>query len=166
MFVKCIKRVYGVLDKICEPIACVCLFFVIVLTFVNAVLRYVFSVPIGWAEEISTLLYTFMVFFGLSGTLKDGSAVGVDIVVSLLPKKARKVIDVISTLLSLCLWVVLVYLGARLALQTRATATPYLQIPYRYIYWFVPVSGFFCVVQLIYRLIHILDNSAYQSTNK
>lgn len=166
MFVKCIKKIYGVLDKICEPIACLCLFCVIVLTFVNAVLRYAFSVPLGWAEEISTLLYTFMVFFGLSGTLKNGTAVGVDIVVSLLPKKARRVVDVFSTVLSLCLWIVLVYLGARLALQTKATATPYLLIPYRYIYWFVPVSGFFCVVQLIYRLIHVLDGSAYESANK
>lgn len=162
MFVKCIKKIYSVLDKICEPIACFCLAFVIILTFGNALLRYVFSKPLGWAEEMSTLAYTFMVFFGLSGTLKTGSAVGVDIVVSLLPQKTRRVIDVFSTILSLVLWIVLVYLGAKLALQTKATATPYLRIPYKYIYWFVPVSGFFCVVQLIYRLISLINGTAYQ----
>ena len=114
-----IRKIYSILDKICEPIAIACLIGVILLTFVNAVLRYVFSLPIGWAEEVSVLLYTFMVFFGLSGTLKTGSAVGVDIVVSLLPQKARKVIDVISTIFSIVLWCILVYLGAKLALQTK-----------------------------------------------
>lgn len=162
MLLKGIKKIYNVLDKICEPIACACLVVVIVLTFINAILRYVFSIPLGWAEEISTLMYTFMVFFGLSGTLKTGSAVGVDIVVSLLPQKGRKIVDVIATVISLVVWLILVYLGARLALQTKGTATPYLLIPYRYIYWFMPISGFFCVIQLIYRLVHILDNSVYQ----
>lgn len=156
-----IKKIYSVLDKICEPIAIICLVGVILLTFVNAVLRYVFAMPIGWAEEVSILMYTFMVFFGLSGTLKTGSAVGVDIVVSLMPQKARKAIDIASTIFSIALWVALVYLGARLALQTKGTATPYLQIPYKYIYWYVPISGFFCVVQLIYRLTQILNGQAY-----
>ena len=135
MLLNGIKKIYNVLDKICEPIACACLVVVIVLTFINAILRYVFSIPLGWAEEI---------------------------VVCLLPQKGRKIVDVIATVINLVVWLILVYLGARLALQTKGTATPYLLSPYRYIYWFVPISGFFCVIQLIYRLVHILDNSVYQ----
>lgn len=161
MFKKCCKSVYAVLDKICEPIAVFCLGAVVVLTFGNAVLRYVFSAPLGWAEEISALLYTFMVFFGLSGTHKTGSAVGVDIIVSLLPQKGRKVFDIFSTTLTMILWVVMIILGAKLALITKSSATPYLLIPYHIIYWFIPISGFFNVVQLIYRLTTILNNTAY-----
>ena len=157
------KKIYNVLDKICEPIACFCLAFVVVLTFVNAVMRYAFDAPLGWIEEVSALLYTFMVYFGLSGTHKKNSAVGVDIVVSLLPPKGRRVMDTISVILTLVMWVVLVYLGCRLAYSTRASFTSYLRIPYHYIYWFFPVSGFFCIVQLLHRLVEIFNGDAYRT---
>lgn len=51
MLLNGIKKIYNVLDKICEPIACVCLVVVIVLTFINAILRYVFSIPLGGLEK-------------------------------------------------------------------------------------------------------------------
>ena len=156
------KKIYNVLDKICEPIACTCLAAVIVITFVNVVLRYFFSKPLGFIEEISTMLYTFTVFFGLSVTHKKDSAVSVDIVVSLMPKRFRRTMDVISTFLTLAVWVVLVYLGVMLAYSTKSTTTPYLHIPYHYIYWFFPISGFFCVVQLIRRIYLIVTGQIYQ----
>lgn len=157
------KKIYHVLNKICEPIACLCLALVIILTFVNALMRYLFDAPIGWAEEISVLLYTFLVFFGLSGTHKRNSAVGVDIIVSLLPPKGRKVMDTISVVLTLLMWIVLVYLGCQLAYSTKSSYTSYLRIPYHYIYWFFPISGFFCIVQLIHRLVEIFTGAAYQT---
>ena len=155
-----IKKIYKVLDKICEPIACTCLAAVVVLTFANVILRYVFSEPIGWTEEVSALLYTFMVFFGLSVTHKQGSAVGVDIIVSLMPAGARKVMDFASTVLTLILWIILVVLGYMLASSATSTFTPYLRFPYKVIYWFYPISGFFCVVQLIFRLTQIIQGKA------
>lgn len=157
------KKIYNILDKICEPIACFCLALVILLTFINAILRYIFDSPLGWIEEISALLYTFLVFFGLSVTHKKNSAVGVDIVVSLLPPKGRKVMDAISVTLTLLMWIVLVVLGCRLACSTRSSYTSYLRIPYRYIYWFFPISGFFCIVQLIHRLAEIFSGKTYQT---
>ena len=157
-----LKKIYNVLDKICEPIACLCLAVVIVITFVNAILRYAFDSPLGWIEEISVLLYTFMVFFGLSVTHKKNSAVGVDIIVSLLPPKGRRVMDTISVVLTLAIWGVLVVLGCRLAYSTKSSYTSYLRIPYHYIYWFFPISGFFCIVQLIHRLTEIFSGKAYQ----
>lgn len=158
-----LKKIYNVLDKICEPIACLCLALVIILTFCNAVMRYTLDAPIGWTEEISALLYTFMVFFGLSGTHKRNSSVGVDIVVSLLPPKGRRVMDTISVTLTLLLWIVLVYLGCQLAYSTKSSYTSYLRIPYHYIYWFFPISGFFCVVQLLHRLVEIFSGTAYRT---
>lgn len=100
-------------------------------------------------------------FFELSVTHKRNSAVGVDIVVAHLPEKARKVMDIISTVLTLGIWLVLVYLGAKLAITTTSTCTTYLRIPYHYIYWFFPISGFFCVVQLIRRLVLIIRGEEY-----
>lgn len=155
------KKIYCVLDKICEPISCFCLAAVVIVTFLNVLLRYLFSAPLGYIEEVSYLLYTFMVFFELSVTHKRNSAVGVDIVVAHLPEKARKAMDIISTVLTLGIWLVLVYLGAKLAITTTSTCTTYLRIPYHYIYWFFPISGFFCVVQLIRRLVLIIRGEEY-----
>ena len=156
-----LKKIYNVLDKICEPISCACLAGVIIITFVNVILRYCFSSPLGFIEEISVLLYTFLVFFELSVTHKRNSAVSVDIVVALMPEKFRRVMDTVSTILTLAVWVVLVYLGVKLAYGITTTYTSYLRIPYHYIYWFFPLSGFFCIIQLIRRLVLIFTGQEY-----
>ena len=155
------KKIYNVLDRICEPISCICLAGVIIITFINVILRYIFSAPLGYIEEVSALLYTFLVFFELSVTHKRNSAVGVDIVVAHLPEKARRVMDSISTILTLAVWILLVILGVKLAVSTTTTYTNYLRIPYHYIYWFFPISGFVCVVQLIRRLVLIVMGKDY-----
>lgn len=155
------KKLYSVLDKICEPISCACLAGVILITIGNVILRYCFESPLGYIEEVSSLLYTFLVFFELSVTHKRNSAVGVDIIVSLMPKKARRVMDIIQVILTLAAWIVLVYLGVLLAAKTTTTFTSYLRIPYHYIYWFFPISGFFCVVQLIHRLVVLFSGQPY-----
>lgn len=147
------KKVYKVLDSICVPVASTLLLVIVVLTFVNVILRFFFSAPIAWAEEISGLLYTFMIYIGLSETHKQDTAVSVDVLTSILPEKIRRVLNVGRTLFCMVTWSVLIVLGVQLVLATTTSDTAYLHIPYRYVYMIIPISGFFCMVQLIHRLI-------------
>jgi len=152
------KKIYNVLSRICEPIACTCFALVVLVTFANVIFRYVFDNPLPWIEEFSYILYTYMVFFGLSLTHKRGSAVGVDIVVSLMPPKGQRIMNIISHILTIIIWIVLIVLGVKLATSksTAFSVTPYLRMPYKYLYWFFPISGFFCEVELINRLVKLL----------
>ena len=149
---KFLSKLYKGITKITEPIPSVFLAILVAITFANVVLRYCFNAPLPWAEEVEALLYTFIVFFGLSITHRLGSAVSVDIITTHFSAKLRRVVALVSTTLTLFLWVVVTYLGAKLALRTQNSYTSYLLIPYRYIYWFIPISGALDIIQLTHRL--------------
>lgn len=156
------KKIYKVLDNICAPVASVLLLAIVALTFVNVILRFCFSAPIAWAEEISGLMYTFMVYIGLSETHKLDTAVSVDVFTGILPVGIRKAMDFVRTLFCIGTWCVLIVLGIQLVMVTTTSDTAYLHIPYRYVYVIIPVSGFFCIVQLLHRLFLQITGKAYE----
>lgn len=158
---KILSKIYRAITKCSEPIPVICLAFLVILTFGNVVLRYCFNAPLPWAEEMEALLYTFMVFFGLSITHRVGSTVGVDILTTHFSPRVRRIVAFLSTCLTLVLWISVTYLGAILAMKTTNSYTSYLLIPYHYIYWFVPISGFLDIVQLVHKLYLICSGRDY-----
>jgi C4-dicarboxylate transporter, DctQ subunit len=55
----------------------------------QVVMRYFFSAPIFWAEEISVQLLVFVTLFGLSLLVQAGQLVSIDFLPSALPLRAR-----------------------------------------------------------------------------
>ena len=62
------------------------------LTFVNVVMRYVFSSGLTWAMETTEFLFAWLILFGMSYGVKVGSHIGVDALVRLFPDKVQRVI--------------------------------------------------------------------------
>jgi TRAP-type C4-dicarboxylate transport system permease small subunit len=71
------------------------------LIFLNVVLRYWFNSGVFFTEELSELLFVWMVFLGALIVLKEGAHIGVDLVISRLNPPARKAAALISNLLML-----------------------------------------------------------------
>lgn len=55
----------------------------------QVVMRYFFSAPIFWAEEISVQLLVFVTLFGLSLLVQSGQLVSIDFLPASLPERAR-----------------------------------------------------------------------------
>lgn len=81
------------------------------LTFIQVVLRYGFNGGFSWAFELTTVFFAIMIFIGISYGVREGSHIGVDALVRLLPSKSRRVVSIIAVLICL-LYVVLVMVGA------------------------------------------------------
>jgi C4-dicarboxylate transporter DctQ subunit len=71
------------------------------LTFSQVVLRYVFNSGWGWALEATTYMFGWLVMVGISYGIKVGFHIGVDAVVNLMPRRGRRIVGVITTLLCL-----------------------------------------------------------------
>lgn len=67
----------------------------------EVIMRYVFSSPTTWINEISTNLVIWGVFLGLSLALRDDHHVSVDIVYSVLPAPIRKLIDYFANIVGI-----------------------------------------------------------------
>ncbi|NBJ71612.1 MULTISPECIES: TRAP transporter small permease [Clostridia] len=62
----------------------------VLLVFLNAVMRYLFHSGITWSEELSRYSFVWLVFLGAVVAFKEGSHIIVDLVVSKLPEKIQK----------------------------------------------------------------------------
>jgi len=71
------------------------------INFANIIGRYVFSVSLYWAEEAMLFLMIGCVFLGASESAWLGRHIRMDVVVSLLPPRARKVFDVLADLVTI-----------------------------------------------------------------
>ncbi|WP_334190260.1 TRAP transporter small permease [Noviherbaspirillum sp.] len=80
----------------------------VVLVFGNVVLRYGFNSGIAWAEEVSRLMFVWLIFLGAILALRQHAHLGVEMVQAKLPVRARRACAIVSHLLMLYgLWLFL-----------------------------------------------------------
>lgn len=102
------KRLIFRLEKTVEGLMALALAVMAVCVFGNVVLRYVFNTGIAAAEEISRLMFVWLIFLGAILALRRNAHLGVELVQARLPQTARKACAVLSHLLMLYgLWLFL-----------------------------------------------------------
>ena len=71
------------------------------LTFVQVVMRYVFNSGFTWAVELTSVMFAFMIFIGISYGVRVSAHIGVDALVKLLPPGLRRATSILAVLLCL-----------------------------------------------------------------
>ena len=85
-----------VVDEIEETAIAVILGLMLLITFVNVVLRYGFNTGLIWGLEMTSFLFAWLVLLGVSYAVKVTANLGVDAVINLLPRGARRVLALIA----------------------------------------------------------------------
>lgn len=83
----------------------------VMVTFVNVVLRYVFNSSLIWGLEVTLILFAWLVIFGVSYAIKVTAHLGVDAVTNLLPPAPRRALALVAAALSI-LYAVFLMKGA------------------------------------------------------
>ncbi|HVA16022.1 MAG TPA: TRAP transporter small permease [Stellaceae bacterium] len=73
----------------------------VLVNFANIVGRYFFSVSITWAEEVMLFLMVGCVFTGCCAVAWEGRQIRMDVIVGMMPERARKFFALLSELLLL-----------------------------------------------------------------
>lgn len=129
-------------------LAGICLIILVSITFMGVIMRYFFSNPFVWQEEIQLWLFLWIAFFGGSAAFREKSHVEIDVIVELLPKKVQKVVQILIYALVVIVLGYLCRKGMMMVDQFIATnkSTFVLSIPSSLIYSVVPVG---CVLMII-----------------
>ena len=77
----------------------------------QVILRYVFSRPLFWAEEISVQLLVFITLFGLSLLLKSQQMIAIDMIIGALPARLKSKVQMALQVVSLAVIVFFAYQG-------------------------------------------------------
>jgi C4-dicarboxylate transporter DctQ subunit len=128
---------------------------IVVLNMINIVLRYFFRTPLSWAEEAMLYLMILGVYVGAVSVAWQQAHIRIDAVLDLAPPARRKVLQVISTLVTAAVLAPVVLASFRVAsllfeFDQRSDA---LQLPIWIAQSVVPISLLFIVLMSLMRLV-------------
>lgn len=144
-------------------ITCVTLSLCTILVNANIFSRYLFNTPIYWAEEVATSLFIWTVFVGSAYAYRNHSHLGVDILVKMLPGKAKKVSQFIVSIIEIAVLAMLTYVSAQYVQNSWNRVTDVLMMPRWYFSIAVPI-GFGW--SLLYAIVFFIQRLMGKSTGK
>ena len=146
--------IHKVLKWISEAIGILCGLMVGILLVINlaaVIMRYVFSNPLFWCEEVSLLLFAWFVALALIPLTYQRRGIALDFFVDLLPPTPKKILRVFVDALGSVLLVIVACFGVLLMQRSLYRFTPILRIPYKYIYLSMVVAmAVSAVIHMLY----------------
>ena len=118
-----------------------------IVAFANVIVRRVFGGSLIWALELTLNLFLYLVLFGMAYVLRKGVHIGVDVVVNLFPRPARRWINVLAGLITALYALVFAWTGYLVASKflsssfLRTVGSDELDIPHWFTYGFLS-AGF------------------------
>lgn len=115
-------------ERLVEWLMALALAVMVALIFGNVVLRYVFNSGWAWAEELSRLMFVWLIFLGAILALRRHAHLGVELLQARLPSPLRRACAVISHLLMLYgLWLFMAgsWEQSKIGMNTYSTVMHY-----------------------------------------
>ncbi len=127
---KGLKKVLGNIDQIISAVA---LMGIVVFVTINVFCRYVLGYIFNWMEELSTVLFVWCTFLGISSAYKTNDHVGINVLVMLFPKKVQRIIMIIVNLFCLVVSAKILTLSFTFCQSSWTKTTPIIGLPYTFV---------------------------------
>jgi len=150
-----LKRSVAFLEEIITSIFMLAL---VLLTFVNVILRYFFSTSISGVVEISGLMFIWICLLGSSLALKYKGHIAVDIIVDRLPEKSKPIYQLVMNLVMIVTFAILVYYGVLLTIEAVHKTLGNTSLSQAYLYAALPVGFLFMLIRLVAEVNDTLRN--------
>ena len=158
------KRAYEKFCRFEEKLALVLLAGLAVLVFISALMR-TFKHPLNWAQDVALVAFAWLIFIGGDVAVRGSGMIGVDMVVSKLPKSVQKWLDVFYKCLIIAFLCVLVFYGIRMVRQGWSRQIAALGISYGWVTLAVPVGSFLMIISTAISLVKRIKTPAGQAVS-
>ena len=125
---------------------------IVLVTFVQVVLRYVFNAAFFGAEELARFMFTWLIFLGGTIALDRGMHFAVDILVNTLPSLVQRIAFVLVQAIVLSVLAILLVKGVQLTMLNWRQLSPALQIPISFPYAAIPTASALMILVVLRRL--------------
>ena len=129
------------------------------------IMRYFFSVSWKELSEFNVTLFAFTTFWGMGINVIKGEHVLIDILYNALKPGVKRVVNIINLIIMLIVDIVFTVQGFNYVAMAGKQISMGMEIPMKYMYGIMPVSGVICAVCIIVKLIEVIvpDNKALES---
>ena len=145
------KKIYDLFCKVEEFFVCSFLAIITTLVFVSAVARTI-KKPINWAQDVSLLLFAWLVFLGADLALRHADFVRVDMLVQKLPEKMNKFLYYLWYSIIILFLLMLIKYGIPLSIQNSKRLFQTLGISYSWATISVPVGSILMIITILLKL--------------
>lgn len=150
-----LKSILDSLFKWVLRVAMASLLVMVIVVFLNVVLRYGFSSGIRWAEEISLVIVIWFTFISMALGVRENLHINISILPRFLGKKFFLALDLLKNVLTIVIGSVLVVNGWKLAVHGMRSHLPATHLPNMVNYAVLPVVGVFIA---LYALIFLVED--------
>src|SRR6478609_2976765 len=133
------------LERVVEWLMALALTVMVVLVFGNVVLRYAFNSGIAAAEELSRLMFVWLIFLGAILGLRHHAHLGVELVQARLPRSLRRLCAIVSHVLILYALALFLYGSWSQTLIGLSTYSTVLRYPTA----FMASAGLLCAASMM-----------------
>ncbi len=153
--VKNIKKIGKYIFNVYFDIGVVALALLAILVCFAVVMRYFFS--ISWKElsEFNVTLFAFTTFWGMGINVIKGEHVMIDILYNSFTPGVKRVFNVINLLIMLVVDLVFTVQGFKYVEMAGKQLSMGMEIPMKYMYGIMPISGIICAVCIVFKLAEI-----------
>ena len=124
----------------------------VILNFIAVIMRYIFSKPIAWCEEVSLLMFVSALAFSLVPLTYNRRAVKLDFFTDMMGIGARFSCKILVDIVSAGALGTTAWLGTELIKRSKYRMTPILFINYRYIYLTMVIGMAISALIYVYHL--------------
>lgn len=120
-----------------------------ILVFMQVILRYFFSSPIAWSDEISRLLFIWVSFLGVALAFFSKGHPAITFLIDKLHPAHRQTFDTAVNAMLLAAFLILTYHGVLLCIETHRFASTILRYPMSLQYASLPVCCMFICYKIL-----------------
>lgn len=144
-------------DKLEEYFLVVTMIAMVVIIFLQVVMRYVFNNSLSWSEEIARYLFLWQIWVGLSYGVKRSKHIRVEIIKYHLSSKGKKIVEIIATIIWIAFGIFLFYRAGVVMAKVYASGqlAPATHLPM----WIPYASVFVGVGLMLLRLVQKIFNN-------
>ena len=150
---KMIHKIVSVVSKTFKWISGILVGLVVLLNFAAVIMRYVFSKPIAWCEEVSLIMFVAALAFSLVPLTYQRRAVKLDFFTDMMHIGVKYRCKILVDLVCAGALGTTAWLGLDLMKRSKYRMTPILFINYRYIYLIMVIGMAVSALIYVYHLI-------------
>lgn len=130
----------------------------VLFVFLNVVLRMIFNSGLTWSEELSRYLFVFVTYIGGISAMYSNGHFGVDTLVSRVKPKLQLIFYIISQIIITAVMLILVHGSLKMVVQSKASVTAALSIPYSFLYGVGILTGIAIALIAVMHIIYAIKN--------
>jgi TRAP-type C4-dicarboxylate transport system permease small subunit len=127
-----LKKLKWILGNIPELVAGTAFCVMLIVVFVNVVLRYTMNYSIIWCEELAAIGFIWSIFVGAAACYKRKGLIGIDVLVGILPAWSRRIVQVAVDAFMVGANVLLFYLSLSFSIGAWTKISLSMNISYTY----------------------------------